>query len=113
MSQSVIFTCPITKYKIEFIINSTRDTALLNLVVCDYVNMNAFVSLLRSSIIQLMNKNVKTIMQTVTITEWEMLLEGKTTWEQVSVDMENSICDIRCSIDDFLHNFGIGIGLIE
>ena len=113
MSQSVVFTCPVTKYKIEFIINPTRDTALLNLVVCDYVNMNAFVSLLRSSIIQLMNDNIQTVMQTVAITEWKMLLEGKTTWEQVSTDIENGVCDISCPINDFLHNFGIGIGLIN
>ncbi|AYV77299.1 MAG: hypothetical protein Barrevirus31_2 [Barrevirus sp.] len=110
-----IYDCPITKYKVEYIINENKGTkekvALFNTVVTDYKNMKAFLSLIRSSIDQLKEKNIQYICQTVTIKEFNEFLKDKTSWQVITSSEKEEICMIKCPIDDFLENYGVGLGL--
>jgi hypothetical protein len=109
MSRSQVYTCPTTKYKIEFIVDHHNKTANLGNIICDYVNLKAFLMLVRLAIDKLTNENIKKISQNVLIVEYHQLLEGKTSWE---INMENDYCyEVVCDIGDFLVNFGVGIGL--
>lgn len=111
MNSQVVFECPITKYSIEYIINDTKRTALFNMTISDYKNMKAFLALVRSSINQLKNKDIEYIMQCVPIDEWNKYLKDRTSW---SIENSNNIQQVhmlKCPIDDFLENYGVGIGL--
>jgi len=108
-----IYTCPVTKYKIEYIIDPKSSTAFLNTILCDYKNIKAFMSLLRISIDGMNTYEIKKIRQSVAISEWNMYLKGKTTWKIINTDEHNEIYDIECALDEFLSNYGVGIGIIE
>ena len=108
-----IYTCPVTKYKIEYIINPETHSALLNTILCDYKNIKAFMSLLRISIDGMNTLGIKTILQTVAFEEWDLYLKGKTSWKIINTDNKNQIYDIESTLDDFLSNYGIGIGILE
>jgi len=113
MKYSRVYNCPFTKYSIEYIIDTDLNKAILNTILCDYVHIKAFLSLIRISIDKLTIINIKTIGQSVSIEEWELYLKNKTTWKIKNFDKENGIYDIECSIDDFLSNYGIGIGILN
>lgn len=106
------YSCPITKYNVEYIVNDISHAALLNGIVCDYKNIKALMLLLRSSIDKLQKQNIIMITQFVAFEEWELYLENKTTWKIVNVDKTNNVYTISCPIDDFLMNYGVGIGVI-
>lgn len=107
-----IYTCPVTKYKIEYIIDPVTCTAFLNTILCDYKNIKAFMSLLRISIDGLIANKINKIRQTVASSEWNMYLKGKTTWKIINTDKNNEIYDIECATDEFLSNYGVGIGIL-
>lgn len=107
-----IYTCPITGYKIEYIINDVDHSAVCGVTICDYENMKAFLALLRSSIDQLkMNENVICIIQTVTHDEWMTYLNGKTSWQVIESNDKYHTHTIQCAIDDFLENYGVALCL--
>jgi len=108
-----VFTCNITKYKIEYIIDDNNKNAILNTIICDYQNLKAFLALLRTSIDKLIEKKIMSIGQTVSFNEWNDYLKNKTTWEIINTDNIAEIYDIECKIEDFLQNYGIGIGILE
>jgi hypothetical protein len=111
MSSSTVFECPLTKYKIEYVIN--EQIALLNTIVCDYKNFKAFIALLRMSVDKLIKRDIKFMQQTVAFEEWDLYLEDKTTWQIKQTDEQNEIYLIECDMDMFLTNYGIGIGVPE
>lgn len=107
MSQIKKFSCPLTGYYIDFEINKTN--AELLTINCDYNNMKAFLLLIRNSIDGLINLKIEHIIQSVSISEWDSFLKDKTSW--IIICETDSIVVLKCKIDDFLTNFGIGIGL--
>ena len=109
--EQAIYSCPITKYRIEYIINNSKHTALFNTVISDYKNMKAFLALIRSSIDQLIVKNIQYIMQCITFEEWDNYLKDKTSWTIETSNNNQQIHMIICPINDFLENYGVGIGL--
>lgn len=113
MKYSSVYNCPITKYTIEYIVDTDSNDAMLNTIVCDYMHLKAFMSLIRTSVDKLLEKNIKTISQSVAVEEWNLYLKNKTTWRIKKYDENNDIYDIECYIDDFLSNYGIGIGILN
>ena len=113
MKQQYIFNCPLTKYYIEFIVDTDTNIAFLNTLITDYQHLKPLFSLIRSSIDNLDKKNVKKIVQTVSKEDWELYLKNKTTWKIVNDDIKNQICDVECEIGSFIENFGVGIGLLQ
>lgn len=116
MKEQYVFDCPITKYAIEYIVDIDTKSAMLNTIICDYVNIKAFLALLRTSIDKLVNLNIEIIYQTVAHEEWENYLKNKTSWKIKKKDIEDvnqEIYELECSIKDFLENYGIGIGIVE
>ena len=109
MSQTKKFICPLTRYYIEFTINET--TAELSNISCDFKNMKAFLLLIRNSIDGLTSLKIEYIVQQVAMSEWESFLKDKTTWSIIC--KTNDIVVLKCKTDDFLTNFGIGIGLTD
>ena len=73
--------------------------------------MKAFLALLRSSIDTLKTKNIKYIMQCVELLEWAEYLDNKTSWQINNKNELEQTVMLKCDIDDFLENFGVGIGL--
>lgn len=109
MDKQLVFKCKISGYFIEYIMND--EIAYINMINCDFTQVKLFMHLIRSSIDELKNKNIKKISQTIDLNEWKENVEDKTTFELVKIDNQNNICDIQCDIDDFLENFGIVLGL--
>jgi len=108
MSQQKIFKCSITNYYIEYIIINDQ-CALVNTIICDYVNYKAFFALLRNSIDKLKEENIKYIQQFVSEEEWNAFLINKTSWKIINKNKDNDIVLLKCPIDDFLENFDIGV----
>ena len=107
-----IYKCDITGYSIEFLIDANDETiAKTGFVLSDYKNMKALLSLLRNSVDQLENDGIKYIVQRVDKYEWNRYLEGKTSWEIIKRDDIYNTYIIKCSITDYLENYGVGIGL--
>ena len=113
MKYPFVFSCHITNYKIEYIINDSDKVAIINTIICDYKNLKAFFSLLRTSIDKLMKKEIISIRQVVSFDEWNDYLKNNTTWQIINTDNVAEIYDIECKIEDFLQNFGVGIGIFE
>lgn len=115
MKYPYLFTCNITKYKIEYILDDTNNTnvAILNTIICDYKNLKAFFALLRTSVDKLSEKKITIIRQAVGFFEWNNYLKNKTTYKIINIDQKAQIYDIECSLDEFLQNYGIGIGILE
>lgn len=111
MEQQKIYKCAITGYFIEFIVKD--ECAYINTIMTDYVNLRAFLILLRNAIDSLIKLNVKTVRQTISQEEWELYLYGKTTWKIIPYTTMMDINEIECDINDFLQNYGIGIGIID
>ena len=109
--QQQIYKCKVTNYNIEYIIDSEKKTALLNMIISDYKYIKALMNLLRNSIDDLQKKNISRIRQLVSKEEWDFYLKEKTTWMVIG-EAENHY-QIECPIDDFLENYGRGIGLFE
>jgi hypothetical protein len=66
---------------------------------------------LRNSIDKLTESGVKKIHQTVFISEWHSFLKDKTSWQIIHNDDKNLIMNLECNIEDFLYNYGVGIGI--
>ena len=119
MKQQLIFTCPITKYYIEYVIDAETNTAFINTIISDYQHMKPLMTLLRSSIDNLEKKGVKKIRQTISQDEWDAYLKNKTSWTIINTtinklaDTSYNIYDIECDLVDFLQNYGVGIGLLQ
>lgn len=122
MNNQYIFKCDVTLYRLEYIVNPETHTALLNTIISDFKYPKALCNLIRTSIEKLKKENIKKIRQYVCDREWGDYLENKTTWKVVRVLEEMSTIsymnlsitkEIECDIDDFLENFGVGIGLDE
>ena len=111
MRKSKVYRCKISGYRIEYIINYNDHIAETVFIMCDYQNMKAFLSLLRLSIDKLKEEQVTHIIQNITQDEWETYLKGKTSWNIIETDNKYNIHTIKCSIDDYLENYGVGIGL--
>lgn len=107
--KSCVYNCPITGYKIECLVDTKYNYAVLN-IFSDFEYMRALGSLVRISVEKLKEEGVKTIHQLIHANEWEYL-ENKTTWKIIHKDLQNEIYELECHIDDFLGNFGTGIGL--
>ncbi len=112
MNQQYVFKCPITKYFIEYIVNTETGIANIGTIGSDFTCVKAFMALLRRSIDDLSQKNVTKVRQCVYRQEWAAFLENKTTWTIIS-DAHNGVYEIECNIDDFLHNYGVGIGILQ
>ena len=112
MKTPYVFTCNVTKYKLEYIVDdSNKKIGYLNTILWDYKNAKAFFALLRNSIDKLMNIGVDKISHCVTFNDWEMFLKDKTSWKIIKIDNMTQTYDIECDISNFLINFGIGLGL--
>lgn len=107
MKSQVVFKCKVTGYYIEYIIDTDLNHALMNVVVTDYKHVKAFLALMRNSINNLKRRGVKRIRQFVSIDEWTKFLKNKTSWKVLN---EMDPYEIECDIDDFMTNYGIGIG---
>jgi len=68
-----------------------------------------FFSLLRLSIDSLQKKGILYIRQFVSNDEYESFLKNKTTWH--IKNREEETLELICKLEDFLENFGMGIGL--
>lgn len=110
MNPTIVYTCPVTKYMIEFIINNELKTAEFNTIICDYIHMKAWISLLRTSIDKLIGLKITKMRQGVSMEEWTDYLEDKTSWKIINIDKISGIYYIECPIDDFLENYGKAIG---
>lgn len=106
-----IYKCSITGYFIEFILKN--ECAYVNTIMTDYFNLKAFFVLLRNAIDSLIKLNIKTIRQTVSHEEWELYLSGKTSWRIIPYKTTMDIHEIECDINDFLQNYGVGIGILD
>ena len=104
-----VFECPITKYSLEYLIDDIKKYALLENINTDFIYMKAFVSLVKRSIDNLQEKGIKLIRQFVSFDEWNKFLVNKTSWKIINKD--NQVYLLECQIEDFLINFGIGIGV--
>lgn len=113
MRKQYIFKCPITKYFIEYIVDTDTNCAHINMIFTDYQNIKAFIALVRKSIDQLSQLQVKKIRQVVDCIEWEMYLKGKTSWTIINTDLPTNSHDVECDIKEFLHNYATGIGMSE
>jgi hypothetical protein len=98
-----------TGYFIEYII--VDENAYMSTIHTDFKNMNSFVNILRLSYEELKKRNIKYVIQTVTLDDWENILKNVTTWTIVSHDNKYELYDVRCDIDDFLFNIGKSLGL--
>ena len=115
MKQQFIFNCAVTKYRLEYIVETESKRGLLNIVLTDYKNKNPLLNLFRSSIDKLKKEGVTHIRQYVTSQDWESFLKGKTSWKIVGKEtvMFIETLEIECEIDTFLENYAIGLGLFE
>ena len=113
MKKQYIFKCPVTKYFIEYVVDTDTYCAYINTIYTDYINIKAFIALVRTSIDQLSKLNVKKIKQVIDCTEWELYLKGKTSWIITNTDYPTNSHDVECNLEDFLQNFGIGLGLYD
>lgn len=104
-----IFKCPITNYYIEYIVDDENKCALINSIVTDYQHLKPLCALLRLSIDVLKNKHISHIKQNVSKEEYENFLKNKTSWN-VSKEYNDSL-ELECDVNDFLENYGVGIGL--
>ena len=105
-----IYKCDTSGYFIEFILKD--EYAYINTIICDYIHIKTFFVLLRNSIYDLVKLNIKRIRQTVSDEEWNMYLKNRTSWYIIN-NGDMNVVDIECSIDDFLQNYGVGIGLLQ
>jgi hypothetical protein len=107
MEPSYVYECKITNYLIKYI--KYQDGYLVESIYVhdDYKNIKALMSLIRNSIDDLTNKNVRYIYQYIYENEWMQFLKNKTTWEIIE---KSEICLIKCDISDFIKNYAIGIG---
>ena len=111
MKKQYIYKCPITKYFIEYIVDTEINCAHISTIFTDYQNIKAFIALLRKSIDQLTQLNISKIRQVVDCTEWKMYLQDKTSWIIINTDFSSNSYDIECNLADFLYNYGVGLGL--
>lgn len=105
-----LYTCPITQYSIEYILDNDFKNAYQGTVICDYANYKLFFQLLRRSIEDLKTLKVEFICQTVTKSDWINEIQPATTTFEIT-SINDSLYDIKCNIDDFLTNFGRIMGL--
>ena len=110
MSDRIIYSCPITKYSIEYIIYEHK-YAMMGLVVTDYEHFKAFFSLLRNSVDKLKEQGIIGIRQIVSFEDWENYLKETTTWKIINQNNEKKYYELECGIDEFLYNYGIGLEL--
>lgn len=110
MTSRKIYKCQLTGYFIEFIIKD--DIAFIETINTNFVNIKAFTNLLRQSVNELQNLNIKKIRQTVTYDDWNTILDGNTTWTIIKKDDKLGLYDIECLIIDFLYNFGKALDII-
>ena len=112
MKRSKVYKCPITAYMVEYYIDNDNEVAETGSFITDYQNMKSFLALLRSSVEQLKrDEGVTHIIQTVGNDEWTTYLKDKTSWQIIKIDPKYRLCTIKCSIDDYLENYGVAIGL--
>ena len=110
MVKQIIFDCKVTNYKIEYLIQD--DKCLMNTIVTDYKHMKPLLSLIRNSIDNLKKMDIKIVVQYVSVEEWDKYLKDKTTWKIVNKDDLNQVVMVECSINDFLENYGKGVGIL-
>ena len=105
----LIFRCDITGCYIEYILEGT--VAHMNSMDIDYENMKAFFGVLRRSVDSLKQSNIEEISQVVLLEDWDSFLNEKTSFRLTKTDPLTKTCEVVCCIDDFLENFGKGVGL--
>jgi len=106
-----IFQCDKSKNRLEYNINN--DVAFMQYTELDTSNKNSFklfFKLLDKSIEELMELNVKMIVQTVRKNEYEQYLKTYD-WAIISEDRENETYDIRCDIKDLGYLIRRGFGI--
>src|SRR5438132_11757665 len=113
MKQQYIYKCNVTGYYIEFIVDNDEKNALLNTIITDYCHLKPLMALIRTSVDKLKNMNIKKIKQTVNYNDWNNFLKNKTTWNIIKDDKLYEIKEIECDVEDFLTNYGIGIGILK
>lgn len=113
------YNCELTGYSIKYEIEDNY--ALMDCVNCDYVYPKAFASLLRTSIDDLQANGIKIIKQYVYKNDYDENLKNKTKWSMQCSPIQDlgdnnsndtDILLLSCSIDDFLENIAIGLGII-
>jgi hypothetical protein len=110
MNDRIIHSCPITKYSIEYIIHEQK-YAMMGLVVTDYEHIKGFFSLIRNSIDKLKEQGIIKIRQIVSFEDWENYLKNTTTWKIINQNQDQKYYELECEIDEFLYNYGVGMGL--
>ena len=111
MKSQKLYKCETTGYVLEYIIYQNNNIAETGFVWSDYKNMKALLSLLRNSIDKLKKDGIKYIIQRVEQQEWDKYLRDKTSWTIIDTDDKYNTYIIKCSVDDYLENYGVAIGL--
>ena len=107
-----IYVCKITNYRIEYKLEN--DNAYMEYTYFgDMKHPKAFIQLLRSSIDDLKEHNIKYVYQSVTNNDWNLFLKDKTKWTVINEDNVTGINLIKCEIDLFLENMGVGLGFFK
>lgn len=111
MKTQKTYKCQLTGYCVEYLIHPDKTTAETGFVWSDYENIKAWLSLIRHSIDKLKEEGIQYIIQRIDQQEWINHLKGKTSWEIISTDNKYNTYVIKCSVDTYLENYGVGIGL--
>jgi hypothetical protein len=105
---SKLFRCKITNYSIKFDLHPPE--AIMGETSCNYVNIKAWLLLLRRTIDSLKSQAITHITQGVTQEDWDLYLKDKTTWTIKDTGAVSAFY-ITCPIDDFLTNYTIAMGI--
>jgi len=111
----VIFKCDISGYMIEYMV--LDKSAHFNCLNIDISELNStewklFIQLVRRSINTLKDEGIENIYQSVNLDDWYGFLKNVTNFRIHKEDPKIGICEIYCSTNDFLENFGKGLGLV-
>ena len=111
MSTKRRFECTITKYSLEYTVDDIRKCALLENINTDFIYMKALISLIKQSVVTLQEHGIKLIRQFIHCDEWNKYLVNKTSWKIISKDDYHKVYLLECNIEEFLINFGVGLGI--
>lgn len=100
------YRCKLTDSWINYQI--TNNTADMKMFDFKFENIKPFFVLVRDSIEELKEKNIKFIRHMVLKDEYDKILKNKTTWKIINYDPIYNAYLLECKIENFLKNFGVG-----
>lgn len=111
MNSQLVYKCEITGYLVEYIIQ--KDLAYMNTIMYDYSsdskNIKLWFQLIKNSIESLKKNNIKYIVQTVSLDDYNNFL--KKDFQLKNKFEAEGICEIQSPIENFLDNFSKGMDL--